>query len=525
MSGPILAIDQGTTNTKVLLVDGDGGIVQRASRPVQLSYPHAGWVEQDADALWTSVREAAEECLERARDVRPSGIAITNQRESVVVWERATGRPAGPVVVWQCRRTSERCERLRLDGVESDVRDRTGLPIDPLFSATKLAWLLDAIPDGRRRADNGALCAGTIDSWLLWNLTGGAAHRCDVSNASRTQLLNLRTLAWDDALLTLFGVPARVLPEVGPSSGIAGESVASGRLPAGVPIASMIGDSHAALFGQGGFRAGSAKATYGTGSSLMQATPELAFSGHGLCSTVAWSIGASATSVRDDVSSHPERIRGICTYAIEGNISATGAALQWVAELLGLDDPAAAAELAASAESAEGVFLVPAFVGLGAPYWAERARGLMSGITRGTTAAHLARAALESIAFQVRDVFEAMMSDVATPSERSPSDDIRVLLADGGASRSDVLMQFQSDIIGTPVVRNNATDISALGAAYLAGLAVGTWRSLDEIAALPQSLERFEPRMSDAERRARIEAWQDAVARCLFVPDTAHADR
>ena len=273
MSGPILAIDQGTTNTKVLLVDGDGRIVQRVSRPVQLAYPHAGWLEQNADALWQSVQEAADECL--ARDVRPAGVAITNQRESVVVWERATGRPAGPVVVWQCRRTSERCERLRLDGVESDVRARTGLPIDPLFSATKLAWLLDAIPDGRRRAADGELCAGTIDSWLLWNLTGGGGHRCDASNASRTQLLNLRTLAWDDALLQLFGVPASVLPEVVASSGIAGETVACGRLPAGVPIASMIGDSHAALFGQGGFRPGSVKATYGTGSSLMSAKPEL----------------------------------------------------------------------------------------------------------------------------------------------------------------------------------------------------------------------------------------------------------
>jgi glycerol kinase len=499
MSGPILAIDQGTTNTKVLLVGDDGGIVQRASRAVQLSYPQAGWVEQDADALWTSVREAADECLVGARGVRPSGIAITNQRESAVVWERATGRPVGPVVVWQCRRTSERCERLRLDGVESDVRDRTGLPIDPLFSATKLAWLLDRIPDGHRRATDGALCAGTIDSWILWNLTGGATHRCDVSNASRTQLLNLRTVAWDDSLLDVFGVPAAMLPEIVPSSGVVGETAACGRIPAGVSIASMIGDSHAALFGQGGFRAGSVKATYGTGSSLMSATPQLVFSDHGLCSTIAWGIGREVV------------------YALEGNISATGAALQWVAELLGLEDPAAAAELASRAESADGVFLVPAFVGLGAPYWAERARGLMTGITRGTTAAHLARAALESIAFQVHDVFAAMACDGQM--------DAAVLLADGGASRSDVLMQFQADVIGTPVVRNNATDISALGAAYLAGLALGAWGSLDEIESLPKSLERFEPRMGDAERRAAIGAWRDAVARCLFVPDESVTGR
>ena len=499
MSGPILAIDQGTTNTKALLVDGGGRLVRRASRPVDLAYPRAGWVEQDADAIWRSVREAAGGCLTSAGGVRPSGIAIANQRESVTVWERATGRPAGPVVIWQCRRTSERCERLRLDGTEATVRERTGLPIDPLFSASKLAWLLDQIPDGRRRAADGELCCGTIDSWLLWCMTGGAVHRTDVSNASRTQLLNLRTLAWDATMLELFGVPAAALPEIGPSSGIVGETVTCGAIPAGLPVASMIGDSHAALFGQGGFRPGSVKATYGTGSSLMTATPGLVRSGHGLCSTVAWGLG------RETV------------YALEGNISSTGAALQWVADLLGLGDPAAAAALAETVESADGVSLVPAFVGLGAPYWAERARGLMTGITRGTTAAHLARAALESIAFQVRDVFAAMVCDGQV--------DGAVLLADGGASRSDTLMQRQADIVGAPVVRNNAAELSALGAAYLAGLALGTWGSLDEIEALPKSLERFEPRMGEAERRAALAEWRGAVARCLFEPDATGASR
>ena len=499
MSGPILAIDQGTTNTKALLVDDEGRIVRRASRSVQLSYPRAGWVEQDPLALWQSVRDAADDCIGGAGGVLPSGVAISNQRESVAVWERATGRPAGPVVIWQCRRTSERCDRLRLDGAEATVRDRTGLPIDPLFSATKLAWLLDEIPDGRRRAEDGELCVGTIDSWLLWNLTGGAAHRCDVSNASRTQLLNLRTLAWDDTLLDLFGVPTAALPEIRPSSGVVGETVASGAIRAGLPIASMIGDSHAALFGQGGFRPGSVKATYGTGSSLMTTTPKLVSSSQGLCSTVAWGIGQEAT------------------YALEGNISATGAALQWVAELLGLADPAAAADLAASVQSADGVSLVPAFVGLGAPYWAERARGLMTGITRGTKGAHLARAALDAIAFQVRDVFVAMECDARVAAA--------VLLADGGASRSDHLMQFQADVIGRPVVRNNATDISALGAAYLAGLALGTWRSLDDIDGLPKSLQRFEPRLGESERQAALLEWQGAVARCLFEPDVSGTSR
>ena len=533
MTGPILAIDQGTTNTKALLVDGDGRIVQRASCAMELSYPHAGWVEQDATALWQSVRTAVDDCLGRAGGVQPAGVAITNQRESVVVWDRATGHPVGPVVVWQCRRTSERCDELRREGVESMVRERTGLPIDPLFSASKLAWLLASLPDGRRRAAAGELCAGTIDSWLLWNLTGGVAHRCDVSNASRTQLLNLRTLAWDDTLLELFGVPAAVLPEIHPSSAVVGETAACGRLSAGVPIASMIGDSHGALFGQGGFRPGAVKATYGTGSSLMTTTPELVSSDHGLCSTVAWGIGGNdgvqiprlAALARDDaarhpersegsaLARHPERSRGICTYALEGNISATGAALQWVADLLGLDDAAKVVDLAASVNSTDGVSLVPAFVGLGAPHWAERARGIMTGITRGTKAPHLARAALDSIAFQVHDVFAAMICDGRL--------DGAVLLADGGASRSDQLMQFQADVIGAPVVRNNATDISALGAAYLAGLALGVWRSVDEIDALPKSLQRFEPAMGDTERRAALTAWRGAVARCLFEPDVS----
>jgi glycerol kinase len=493
MTGPILAIDQGTTNTKALLVDVEGRIVQRASRPAQLTFPRPGWVEQDALALWQSVQDAVDDCLQRARGERPSAIAISNQRESVVVWERATGRAAGPVVSWQCRRTSERCERLRRDGMEPALRERTGLPIDPLFSASKLAWLLDEIPHGRGRAEDGELCAGTIDSWLLWNLTGGAVHCCDVSNASRTQLMNLQTLEWDSALLELFATPAAALPEIRPSSGVVGETVGCGGIAAGIPIASMVGDSHAALFAHGGFRPGTIKATYGTGSSLMRTTPALVFATSGLCSTVAWGLGDTTV------------------YALEGNISATGAALQWIADLLGLSDPARAVELASSVDTADGVAFVPAFVGLGAPYWAERARGLMSGITRGTTAAHLARAALESIAFQVRDVLVAMECDAGLHGA--------VLLADGGASRSDTLMQFQADVIGTPVVRNDATDLSALGAAYLAGLAVGTWGSLDEIEALPKSLTRFEPRIDDDERGAVLTAWRGAVARCLLETD------
>jgi glycerol kinase len=320
-------------------------------------------------------------------------------------------------------------------------------------------------------------------------------HRCDVSNASRTQLMNLRTRQWDGALTELFGVPEPVLPEIAPSSGIFGETVQLGALPADVPIASMIGDSHAALFGQSGFREGTLKATYGTGSSLMSRTRGPVASDRGLSSTIAWGIGEEVD------------------YALEGNISVTGAALQWVSDLLGLDDPAVAAELADRVEGSDGVYVVPAFVGLGAPHWAERARGLVTGITRGTTAAHLARAVLESIAFQVRDVFDAMASEIGAGAE--------VLLADGGASRNDRLMQFQADVLGRPVLRNNDTEISALGAAQLAGLSVGHWKSLDEIAALPKSLDRFEPKMGRAERDALLAGWDTAVARCLFDPDRA----
>jgi glycerol kinase len=297
------------------------------------------------------------------------------------------------MVIWQCRRTGAFCETLRERGLATTLRERTGLPIDPLFSASKIRWLLDQVPNGRQRAENGELCAGTVDSWVLWNLTGGKVHRCDVSNASRTQLLNLRTAIWDDELLKVFGIPAAMLPEVMPSNAYFGETIAQGPLPAGVPIASMIGDSHAALFGQAGFTPGTVKATYGTGSSLMSPLPVLTLSEHGIATTVAWG--------RDDQ----------VVYALEGNISVTGSAVQWYADLLGLDDPTQAAALAAQVDHAEGLYVVPAFVGLGAPHWQEKARGLVTGITRGTTAAHFARAVVESIAFQIRDVFDAMAEE------------------------------------------------------------------------------------------------------------------
>ena len=484
----ILAIDQGTTNTKVLLVDRSGAIRAKASRPLAIAFPQPGWVEQDARALWTSVTEAADECLAQAGDAGIAAVGISNQRESVVIWDRRTGLPAGPCVVWQCRRTVPFCEELRRSGLESDICQRSGLPVDPLFSASKIRWLLGNIQDGEARASAGELCAGTVDSWLLWNLTGGQAHATDASNASRTQLLNLRKCKWDGDLLRMFGIPEACLPRVEASSCFVGTTAGSGMLPPGVPVTSLIGDSHAALFGHAAFGSGAVKATYGTGSSLMMPVDRVVTSRHGLSTTVAWA--------------EPGRIR----YALEGNITNTGGAVQWLAGFLGL--PGGAGELAvlaASVPDAGGAYLVPAFAGLGAPHWDAGARGLLCGLTRGTTAAHVARATLDSIAYQVHDVFEAMRQDAALP--------LPALFADGGASRNDGLMQFQADILGAPVIRSSSADLSAIGAAWLAGLAIGYWKSLEELERLPRPTARFEPGMSEARRHELIGGWRDALGR------------
>lgn len=407
-----------------------------------------------------------------------------------MLWERRTGQPVGPCVVWQCQRSAPFCNELRARGLEPLLRERTGLTIDPMFSASKARWLLDHTEDGRRRAERGELCLGTVDSWVLWNLTGGQVHACDMTNASRTQLFDLRRLQWDDELLQIFGVPRAALPEVKPSSCIYGETAPTGRLPGGIPIASLIGDSHGALYGHAGFQPGSIKATYGTGSSLMTPTRSPVISEHGLSTTIAWA-------------------REQATYALEGNIYVTGAAVQWLGQFLGLDDPAQGVEtLARQAKNTAGVYFVPAFVGLGAPHWNEAARGLITGLTHGATPAHLARAALEAIAYQVRDVFDLMSVESGAP--------LRALMADGGASRNELLMQFQADIIGRPVVRSLSSDVSALGAAYLAGLAVGLWSSESEIEKLPRPSDRFEPRLADAERAELYAGWKRAIARTVF---------
>lgn len=483
----LLAIDQGTSNTKAVVINRQAEIVVVASVPMETSFPQPGWVEQDPGAIWRAVETAIEHCVVQVPPEKLAAIGISNQRETILAWNRSTGRPLGPAVIWQCRRTADFCQHLREQGLEPFLRERTGLTIDPLFSASKARWLLKQIEDRGVSPDN--ICLGTVDSWLLWNLTAGKVHATDVSNAARTQLFNLRTASWDDELLRIFEVPASALPRIQASSGVFGETAAIGHLKAGVPIASLIGDSHAALFGQRGFLPGSIKATYGTGSSLMTPIQDLRISNRGLSSTVAWGL--------EDIS-----------YALEGNISATGSAVQWFGQFLGVEDPAQrVAALAREVNDTAGVYVVPAFVGLGAPHWDEAARGIICGITRGTTPAHVARAVVESIAYQVRDVFDAMKEDAGVS--------LRSLLADGGAAGNDQLMQFQADLLNCTVLRSSSPHVSALGAGFLAGLGAGFWSNLDEVAALPRDFQRFEPKLPDSERADLYEGWQAAVARAM----------
>lgn len=488
----ILAIDEGTTNTKAMLVDETGRIVREAARPVSVAYPRLGWVEQDAGEIWRATLAAAAQVMEDVPAGRVAALAITNQRESVLAWERATGAPLGPCITWQCHRSAPFCAELRRRGLTEEIFRLTGLTIDPMFSASKARWLLDNIPNGQRRALDGEVCLGTMDAWLLWNLTGGSAHACDVTNASRTQLFSLESLVWDDWLLETFEIPRPTLPEVRLSSAFYGETTQLDGIPAGVPIGALIGDSHAALFGHAGFQSGAIKATYGTGSSLMTPTAARVFSTRGLSSSIAWGYKQAR-------------------HALEGNIYVTGAAVQWLAEFLGLGDADQIEALAACAGDNGGVYFVPALTGLGAPYWSDSARGLITGLTRGSTAAQAARATLEAIAYQIRDVFETMQVESGVP--------LQVLLADGGATRNRTLMQFQADILGTPVLCSLVSDVSALGAAYLAGLSVGVWSSESEIASLTRPHVRYDPAMTGAQSDRLYAGWKDAVGRALLTPN------
>jgi glycerol kinase len=474
----ILAIDQGTSSTKAVLVDELGAVVARGGAPVGCTFPRPGWVEQDPEEIWRSVLLAVEDCLQQAPDATPSALAISNQRESAVVWERS-GRAVGPLIGWQDSRTAPDCDRLRADGAEPLVQARTGLALDPMFSATKLRWLLD-------RAPAGDLCAGTVDAWLVYRLTGGAVFACEAGNASRTQLLNLRDVAWDPELLELFRIPAAVLPELRASDAGFGTTVAQGAIPAGLPVAAVLADSHAALYGHGSFVSGTGKATYGTGTSVMTVCEEPVGTAGGIAQTLAW------------LTDRP-------TWAFEGNIIASGAALDWMAELLGLEGGAALQELAATVDSGDGVALVPAFAGLGAPYWDRAASGVIAGLTRGSRREHLARAAVESVAMQVCDVLEAM--------EHASGRTLQVLYADGGATAGTTLMQCQADLLGRPVLASTTAEMSALGAAHMAGTAIGLWDGEPALTALPRPSREFRPDLAEPERERRREAWAQAVAR------------
>jgi glycerol kinase len=490
--GYIMAIDQGTTNTKALLVGRDGQPAFRSSAAVTISCPREDWVEQDALALWNSVRSVIKDCVVwiAQRHHKIDGVSISNQRETVVAWRRETGIPVAPAIVWQCRRSTSICDRLAAEHREEMLRDRTGLGIDPLFSASKIQWLLQNIPGLREQAWAGDICFGTVDSWLIWNLTQGKQHACDVSNAARTQLLNLGSAHWDQDLLALFEVPRCALPDVRMSSGMFGECIGIDGLQ-GVPIVSAMGDSHAAMAGHGSFCPGTVKATYGTGSSLLTLLSSLPRSRDQskLATTVAWGLPNAGIQ-----------------YALEGNISMAGSALQWVGEFLGFSDPVNdAIALAATAKGSEGVLFVPAMVGLGAPYWDSLARGTISGLGRTSRAAHLAIAAIESIAFQVADVFHAMVDE--------SGDDLPALQADGRATRNDDLMQFQSDILGRPVVRSAHEDLSALGTAWFGGLTLGWWNTSADLAGLRSATQTFSPRMESRVARTRYANWTLAVQR------------
>ncbi len=478
----ILALDQGTTSSRAILFDAQGRIKAAARREFPQYFPRAGWVEHDPLEIWESQAAVMAE-VGRAGEVAAIGIA--NQRETTVIWDRATGEPIHRALVWQDRRTAEVCDRLRADGCEEMVARKTGLRLDPYFSATKVAWILDRVEGARARAKAGELAFGTVDSWLVWKLSEGRLHLTDASNASRTLLFNIHTGEWDDELLNLFGVPRVMLPEVRGSSEVYGEASVDG--VRGVPIAGIAGDQQAALFGQAGWRPGDAKNTYGTGCFLLLHTGEQAVaSKNRLLTTVAWRIGD-------------------CTeYALEGSVFIGGALVQWLRDGLGLIEQVSDIEaLARSVEDSGDVYLVPAFAGLGAPHWDPYARGLLVGLTRGTTRGHVARAALDAIAFQVADVMDAMREDSGI--------DLAALRVDGGAACNDLLLQIQADLLGVPVVRPAVTETTALGAAYLAGLAVGYWKDRDAIAANGSTERRFEPVLPADQAASRRARWRDAV--------------
>ena len=484
----VMALDAGTTSNRAIIFDVDSKIVGVAQKEFTQHFPQPGWVEHDAEEIWSSMHEVMREALEQsglvASDI--AAIGITNQRETAVIWDRTTGRPIYNAIVWQSRQTADICEDLKRQGLVDEFKEKTGLVIDAYFSGTKVKWILDHVEGARARAEKGELAFGTIDTWLLWKLTGGKEHKTDYSNASRTLMFNIKTLEWDEALLKHLTVPKSLLPEVRPSSEVYGHTIPS-IIGASVPVAGMAGDQQSALFGQNCFSPGEAKNTYGTGCFLLMNTGEdLCMSKNGLVTTIAWGLD------------------GKVEYALEGSIFVGGSAIQWLRDGLRLVDSAPDSEwVAKKVKDAGGVYMVPAFVGLGAPYWDMNARGMIIGITRGTTKAHIVRATLDSLAYQTRDVLGAMEADSGNR--------LAALKVDGGAVANHLLMQFQADLLGVPVDRPQITETTALGAAYLAGLATGVWASKEELKKSWQLDTRFTPALDKKAADKLYKGWRKAV--------------
>jgi glycerol kinase len=490
MADYILALDQGTTSSRAIVFDRQGAIKSAAQKEFRQIFPQPGWVEHDANEIWSTQSGVMTEALASAQihSADIGAIGITNQRETTIVWDKKTGQPIANAIVWQDRRTSKNIDKLKEDGLEPLVQERTGLVLDAYFSASKLAWILDNVAGARQRAEAGELAFGTVDSWLVYKLTEGTVHVTDVTNACRTMLFNIHTFDWDDEILKIFNIPRAMLPEVRSSSEVYGEA-SQETLRQAIPIAGMAGDQQAASFGQICFDKGQGKNTYGTGCFMLMNTGDAPMvSQHKLLTTVAW------------------RHQEVTNFALEGSIFIGGAVVQWLRDGLGIIRHSEDVEaLATSVDSNDGVYLVPAFAGLGAPHWDQYARGIIVGLTRGSGAAHIARAALEAIAYQVADVIGVMEKDSGIT--------LAELRVDGGASRNDLLMQFQADILGVPVVRPKVTETTALGAAFLAGLATGFWSGEDELKQLWQEDARFEPRMQGSERDQLVSGWHRAVNR------------
>ena len=487
----IMALDQGTTSSRTIIYDKNSNIISSAQQEFTQHFPHEGWVEHDAMEIWSTQMATAQQALLSAnlsyRDI--AAIGITNQRETTVVWDRATGEPICNAIVWQCRRTAAYADRLRADGCEDMIRAKTGLIVDAYFSGTKIRWILDNIPGARERAERGELLFGTIETWLIWKMTGGKAHVTDYSNAARTMLFNIHTLEWDEDILKLLDIPRSMLPKPQPCSCHYGVTIPE-LFGGGIPITGAAGDQQAALFGECCFKDGEVKSTYGTGNFLLLNTGSRAVtSENGLLTTIAWGLD------------------GKVTYALEGSVFVCGAAIQWLRDELKFMTCAPDSEaIAASVSDTDGVYVVPAFVGLGAPYWDSEARGAVFGITRGTSYAHMVRATLESLAFQNEDLLRAMSKDLGY--------EIETLKVDGGAAMNDLLMQMQADISRVTITRAKSIESTSLGAAYLAGLAVGYFESLDDIIACKSIDRTFIPSMDENERNARLDGWHRAVRAC-----------